>query len=168
MPLMSRKTDYALLILTSLHQQPGRGCARAIADALGLSRPFVANILKELCQKGFVTSRRGVKGGYVLQRSAEAITLAEILEALDDSFHLVECTQPGFGPPCCVGPRCPVREQLLEVHQRICDVLRTVTLVDLFHPPSSRDKEPVPLPLKQRVPRSSGTKSMAEVGICGS
>ena len=63
MTLLSRKTDYALLILWYLHGHPTGGCARTIAEHFGLSRAFVANILKELCQKGFVGSHRGVNGG---------------------------------------------------------------------------------------------------------
>jgi Rrf2 family protein len=133
MPLMSRKADYALLILSYLDQRPERGCARAIADGFGLSRSFVANILKELCQKGFVTSRRGVKGGYALRRPAEEVNLAELLDALDDSFHLAECSKAG-PDVCCVAPVCPVRGQIAEVHRRVCDVLRTVTLAELFRP----------------------------------
>jgi Rrf2 family protein len=133
MPLMSRKADYALLILSYLHRRPERGCAREIAAGFGLSRSFVANILKELCHKGFVTGRRGVRGGYVLQRPAAEMNLAELLEALDDPFHLAECNKVG-GEVCCVAPICPVRGHIAEVHARIHGVLRTVTLAELFRP----------------------------------
>ena len=54
MTLLSRKADYALLILSYLSEKAVGGTARAIAEQFGLSRAFVANILKELCQKGFV------------------------------------------------------------------------------------------------------------------
>ena len=64
-----------------------RGSAREIAARFELSRAFVANILKLLCGKGFVTSHRGVKGGYVLERPADEVTLAELMDALDDSFE---------------------------------------------------------------------------------
>src|SRR4029078_12354471 len=89
MTLLSRKADYALLILSYLHDRPGT--ARAVADKFGLSRPFVANILKELCQHGFVTSHRGVKGGYDLARPANSITLAELLETIEDGVRLTVC-----------------------------------------------------------------------------
>src|SRR5205807_8446173 len=65
MTLLTRKVDYAILVLSYLHHHPEGGCAPEIADGYSLSRAFVANILKELCHKGFVTSHRGVKGGYV-------------------------------------------------------------------------------------------------------
>src|SRR5260221_11481018 len=90
MALMSRKVDYALLILSHLHGKREGACAREIADRFGLSRSFVANILKDICHKGFVTSHRGVKGGYILQRPAEDVSLADLMDALDDRFHLAE------------------------------------------------------------------------------
>ena len=82
MTLMSRKVDYALLILSFLERKREGGCAREVADRFGLNKGFVANILKLLCRKGFVASHRGVKGGYVLRRAAEAVNLAELMEAL--------------------------------------------------------------------------------------
>src|SRR5437763_786413 len=93
MALLNRKVDYALLILSYLRHTPEGGCARAIAGRFGLSRAFVANILKTLCQRQFVASHRGVKGGYLLRPAASARTLAELMDALDDTFYLAECNR---------------------------------------------------------------------------
>lgn len=131
MTLMSRKVDYALLILSFLDQKREGGCAREIADRFGLSKGFVANILKLLCQEGFVTSHRGVKGGYVLLRPAEEVSLAELMEALDDGFHLTECTR-ATSDPCTLSAVCPVKGGIAEVHQRIRDMLRGVTLAEII------------------------------------
>src|SRR5262245_9203464 len=135
MTLLNRKVDYALLILSYLSQKAEGGCAREIADRFGLSRAFVANILKDLCHKGFVTSHRGVKGGYVLQRPAEAINLAELLDALDDHpFSLAACNQGAPDDGCSLFAHCPVKGPIAEVHQRLREVLRGVTLAELFRP----------------------------------
>src|SRR5690349_19560579 len=100
MPLLNRKVDYALLILSYLHHKSEGGCAREIAARFGLSRPFVANILKELCQRDYVISHRGVKGGYVLQARVPQRSLAELIDALDETLQLAECnTTPADG--CC-------------------------------------------------------------------
>src|SRR4051812_45410210 len=92
MTLLSRKADYALLILSYLFHRPRGGNARAIAESFGLSRAFVANILKELCHNGYVTSHRGVKGGYVLHPSAADVTLAQLLDSIDERFRLTTCS----------------------------------------------------------------------------
>jgi Rrf2 family protein len=134
MTLLSRKVDYALLILSYLYRQPEGGSAREVAAQFGLSRSFVANILKDLCHKGFVVSHRGVKGGYVLQRPAEEIRLADLMDALDDTFHLTECTKHGTEDVCSLMSICPLKHAIAEVHQRVREVLRNVTVAELFRP----------------------------------
>jgi len=133
MTLLSRKADYALLILSFLHTQ-GTGNAREIAAKFGLSRAFVANILKELGHKGFVTSTRGVKGGYVLQRASATITLAELLEAMEDGFQLTLCNEHVGESTCDVESICPVKTPMLEIQRRIMTLLRGVMLADIFAP----------------------------------
>ena len=133
MALLTRKVDYAILVLSHLHQKPEGGCAREIAARFGLSRAFVANILKELCHKGYVASHRGVKGGYVLLQSADRVNLADFIEAMDDPFHLTVCTEATAGDGCTISAHCPVRAPLAAIHHRIREVLRTVTLADLFN-----------------------------------
>jgi Rrf2 family protein len=141
MTLLNRKVDYALLILSYLHHRPEGGCARAIAGRFGLGRPFVANILKTLCQKEFVASQRGTKGGYLLRGGVARRTLADLMDALGDGFYLAECNREAPGECCSVLPVCPVREPVAEVHRRIRSLLCEVTLGELFGPgsdPTSR------------------------------
>jgi Rrf2 family protein len=132
MPLLNRKVDYALLILCYLNHKTEGGCAREIAGRFGLSRPFVANILKDLCQQDYVVSHRGVKGGYLLKAESAERTLADLIDALDDTVQLAECnTVPPEG--CCdLLETCPIRAPIGEVHQRIRAVLEGVKLADLF------------------------------------
>ena len=136
--LVSKKTDYALLILSHLANRPAGGSAREIADRFGLSKAFLANILKELCQKGFLTSHRGVKGGYALSRPADRISLAELLEALEDGWKLTTCTgqQDQDEHDCSVHNLCPIRGPLNEIHRAIVGVLRNVSLADVLHQPA--------------------------------
>src|SRR5262249_36749090 len=135
MALLTRKVDYAILVLSYLHHHTEGGSAREIADRFGLSRAFAANILKELAHKGFVTSHRGVKGGYVLLRPASEITLADFLDALEEHpFSLAVCNQGLPGDGCMLSPQCPVKGPIAEIHQRLRDVLRGVTLAELFRP----------------------------------
>jgi Rrf2 family transcriptional regulator, cysteine metabolism repressor len=135
MTLLNRKVDYALLILSYLYRNAEGGSAREIATKFELSRAFVANILKLLCHKGFVTSHRGVKGGYVLERPAGEVSLAELMDALDDSFQLAECNRESGVHQCTLTHVCPVRGAIAEVHRRIREVLRNVTLAEVFGAP---------------------------------
>ena len=156
MTLLSRKADYALLILTHLHRTPAGTTARAVAERFGLSRPFVANILKELCQTGFVVSHRGVKGGYRLAKPAGEISVAGLLGAIDERFQLTVCSTHGHGPaaPCSVEASCTIKGPLDEMHARIMGVLAGVTLADLL---PSAAPAPVLQTLTVRPPALAGS-----------
>lgn len=157
MTLLSRKADYALLILCHLHKNPEGANARAIAERFSLSRPFVANILKELCHKGFVKSHRGVKGGYVLQESARNLSVADLLEGLNEGFQFTLCTHPtGAAEVCSLEPTCPVKGPLTDIHRKIVSVLRGVRLAEIFEPVQmSAATSLLPLLLPIRTPAAT-------------
>lgn len=137
MTLLSRKADYALLIVSYLHNKPEGGNARAIAERFGLRPSFVANILKELRHKGYLTSHRGVKGGYVLARPIAEVSLAELLESINEGFRLTLCSHPSEeAEACSLESNCPVKGPLDAVHRRIVDVLRGVSLAEIVAPPA--------------------------------
>jgi Rrf2 family protein len=148
MALMSRKVDYALLILSHLHGKPEGACARELADHYGLSRSFVANILKDICHQGLVTSHRGVKGGYVLARPADQISVAELIDGLDDPFNLAESTPPDT-PGRTVTAIVPLRGPIAVVHERIRDLLRGLTLAQVFRAGPAPAVLPAPVPVAE-------------------
>jgi Rrf2 family cysteine metabolism transcriptional repressor len=152
MSLMSRKVDYALLILAYLDQKREGACSREIADRYGLNRGFVANILKDLCRKGFVASHRGVKGGYALLRPTDEVNLAELMDSLDETFYLAECSQSAHGGECSLTSVCPVKGAIAEVHSRIRAVLRGVTLAEVFR--TRDDSSPLTLGLNLVLPEN--------------
>ena len=159
MALMSRKVDYALLILSHLHGKPEGACARELADHYGLSRSFVANILKDICHQGLVTSHRGVKGGYVLARPADQISMAELIDGLDDPFHLTESTQTPGTPGRMVTAVVPLRGPIAVVHERIRELLRGLTLAQVFRsgPAAVAAPLPAPIPTEPEAPEEEKT-----------
>jgi Rrf2 family protein len=132
MVLLNRKMDYALLILCYLYHKKAGSCAREIADHYRISRPFVANILKELCQHGFVTSQRGVKGGYLAVPAMGGMPLAKLLDELEKPVRLAECNTKEPAECCDLVDSCPIRGPILEVNRRIREVLEGVTLAEIF------------------------------------
>jgi Rrf2 family transcriptional regulator, cysteine metabolism repressor len=133
MALLSRKADYALLILSHLHHHAAPANARTISEKFSLSQPFTANILKELCRNGYVSSQRGVKGGYTLLPETRTVNLADLLFAIDEGLELTVCTSgKETSTACLLESVCPVRGPLMEIHRRIYDVFRNVTLDELF------------------------------------
>src|SRR5689334_8005545 len=93
MALFTRKVDYALVVLSFLHHKPEGACARVIAEKFNLKAAFTAKVLKQLCSRGLVKGQRGVHGGYILRRPAAEIRLGELLDLLEEPFHLADCNR---------------------------------------------------------------------------
>jgi Rrf2 family transcriptional regulator, iron-sulfur cluster assembly transcription factor len=97
--MFSRTAGYAVQALAYLAtQSPGRLTgAREIAEATRIPMPFLWKILRNLSRKKLVRSFKGVRGGYELARSADGITIKQILQASNDRETLNECVL-GLGP----------------------------------------------------------------------
>ena len=82
------------------HDQPGApaGASSERAGGRGLShipQPMASKILKTLARAGLLTSHRGAKGGYGLARPADAISVADVIAALDGPIALTACIEDG-------------------------------------------------------------------------
>jgi Rrf2 family protein len=83
--LVTQKCQYALRAMLVLARQAGNGPIKIaqIAEQQGIPYRFLEVILSQLKQAGFVESRRGTEGGYLLARPAAAITVADIVHFID-------------------------------------------------------------------------------------
>jgi Rrf2 family protein len=82
---ISVKGEYALQAIFDLAAQPAGEPVRiaGIARRQKIPRKFLEIILVGLKQAGFVESRRGAEGGYLLARSAESLTVGEVLRSIE-------------------------------------------------------------------------------------
>ena len=81
---VSAKADYALRAVVELAAAgPGPVKGDRIAQAQSIPPNFLENILADLRNAGLVASKRGAEGGYWLARSADEITLADVIRAVD-------------------------------------------------------------------------------------
>lgn len=100
-----------------------------IAARQGLSVKYLEKLARELKAAGCIKSRRGPKGGHMLAKPAEEITLGEIVRALEGDLLLIEC---GKGSGIC--PRaesCLTRQVWLEAGKALFDKLDSLTLAEL-------------------------------------
>jgi Rrf2 family protein len=84
---ISAKAEYACVAMLELaanfgDPQPVR--IKSIADAQGIPQRFLVQILLQLKTAGLVASVRGAAGGYQLARPPESISLAAVINAIDD------------------------------------------------------------------------------------
>jgi Rrf2 family protein len=127
---LSKKVDYGLVLLSDLHNGVAPASAREIAERYHLPAPMAANILKALASGGIVTSTRGALGGYVLARPASAISLADVVEALEGPLSLLDCTDHGGG--CEHQPGCPTTNPIQRVHRRFQLFMAGYMLDEIF------------------------------------
>jgi FeS assembly SUF system regulator len=127
---MSKLTDYGTMVLAQLAaSEHGWTTAHQVADATHLGQPTVSKLLKSLARAGLVVSTRGVQGGYALARPAQAISAAEILDALEGPVAITECSSSHGG--CDLESFCRVGTAWQRINHSIRRALEGVTLADL-------------------------------------
>lgn len=90
---VSRKADYALraMIYLSRHSIFESQMISSISEGTGVSRDFMAKILKELSIHGLVRSQKGAHGGYRLSLDPSEICFLDILKAIEGPIELNDC-----------------------------------------------------------------------------
>jgi Rrf2 family protein len=138
------KTEYAciaMLELAASYDDPGPVRIKTIAEAQSIDARFLVQILLQLKTAGLVTSVRGAAGGYRLARAPEAITLAQIINAVADP-SVAPTSTPSRSTrrkrllSAAVEKRTPAAEVLLDVWQEVQAqeqrLLEQLTLAELL------------------------------------
>lgn len=129
---INRLTDYGTLALTYLASHPERMHSAAdVAAALGLGVPTVSKVLKTLGRHDLVRSIRGLRGGYSLSRAPERISIAQIIDALEEQpFGLTECSaEAGV---CGFERSCRIRSNWQRINHMVRRTLEDVSLADMM------------------------------------
>jgi Rrf2 family protein len=127
----SARASYGLRAASYLAERHGAGPAfgRDISEAESLPGAYLEQIMAALRRADLVSGTRGARGGYVLTRPPEQITLTELVTALEGPIEVAEC--PG-GPSCCGSPEtCAVREVFDSADAALRGVFDSQTLADL-------------------------------------
>lgn len=145
---ISKIVDYGILVLTHMGAHPAHVCSAAeLAGVLGLGQPIVSKVLKLLAQHGLVASTRGAHGGYRLGRPAQHISIAQIIDALEEQpFGLTECTAvPGV---CSVEEACHIRPHWQRINLMVRRTLEAVSVADMIQ---GDPKQPARAPVGTRI-----------------
>jgi FeS assembly SUF system regulator len=129
---LSSMADYAVVTMTAAARHCGgvRVSATQIAEETGLPAPTVQKLVSRLTAAGLLRSSRGVGGGLKLARPAAAITLADIVEAVEGPIALTSCSEHGRHD-CTLEQACSVRPHWDLVNQALRGALANINLTSL-------------------------------------
>ena len=106
---ITRQADYAIRAVYYVSKQGTnqRTATRKIAQEQRIPGSFLAKIISQLSIAGVLHTERGAHGGVMLAKTADAITLLEVVEAIDGPIMLNECVDDEDS--CHFGADCPLR-----------------------------------------------------------
>jgi len=115
---LSNLADYAVITMQAAASHCGgaRTSASELASETGLPRPTVQKLVSKLTAAGLLRSVRGAHGGLQLARPAAAITLADIVEAVEGPIALAACVHDGacdYQHNCGMKPHWPLVNRAL-------------------------------------------------------
>jgi Rrf2 family protein len=127
---LSAKADYAIRAAVELAAaSEGAVKGERIASAQEIPPKFLENILLDLKQAGLVASRRGAEGGYWLARPAGAISLADVIRAVEGPLANVRGARPEDLD--YHGAAASLKQVFVAMRANLRAVLEQVTLADV-------------------------------------
>lgn len=130
---ISKLTDYGVVLATHLAAAPDSATVAVsdLARETGIPQPTVSKVLKRLGRAGVVEGQRGAQGGYRLARSADQITIAEVIAALEGPIGVTECATDDELGTCELQTRCDVRTNWQRINRAVSDALEGIRLSDM-------------------------------------
>jgi Rrf2 family protein len=126
----TKRADYGLMAVHYIAVNDGSGAvsAKRIAEAFAIPPELMAKILQRLAKQGLVVSTNGPKGGYVLARRPNEITVGQVIRALEGPINIVSCLEDSECPQM---EKCNLRRPVHKIQAAITQVLDTMSLAEL-------------------------------------
>lgn len=128
---LSKKADYALLAMRHLaaHTDRGAASAREIAETYDIPAELLAKVLQKLVRAGVLASHQGIHGGYGMARPAEAVSVADVIQAVDGPVTVTACSDTDQS--CEQYAKCNIRDPLWRIKDRIVQALASTSVAEL-------------------------------------
>jgi len=127
---LSKQEGYALRVALDLAR-----CSQAplkdIARRQNIPLPYLGKIVQALARGGIVHTERGPRGGVRLARVASAITVRQVIEAVQGPIALSRCLIEQDHDCPVNNPNCPVRQVTSRLQDIVTRELDSVSLADL-------------------------------------
>jgi Rrf2 family protein len=128
---LSKKADYALIAMKHLATRPAgvSSSAREIAEEYNIPIELMAKVLQRLARRGLLTSQQGTRGGYQLAKTAETISVADVIQAIDGPLTVTACSHQN--EQCGQFAKCNIRDPLWRIRERIVAALATCSVSEM-------------------------------------
>ncbi len=128
------RTDYALRALFTLVEHHGGKPIPIVelARRNDIPKRFLEHIMLDLKERGWVQSMAGKRGGYVLSRSPERITMGEVVRHFDGYLAPIACVSTCDYKRCSQEPVCRFRRVMLQARNMVAHLMDTSTLADVM------------------------------------
>jgi Rrf2 family protein len=130
---VSKKTDYALRALFTLVEHFGRGPIpiRELARRNDVPKKFLEQIMLALKERGWVESLPGLRGGYMLAKPPEKITMGEVVRHFDGILAPIDCVSVTGYARCTQEPVCRFRRVFLDARNYVASLMDGLTLAEV-------------------------------------
>jgi Rrf2 family cysteine metabolism transcriptional repressor len=130
---LSTKGEYASRAMLELSRryEDGPIHSREIAIAQDIPQRFLEQILLLLKRAGYVKSRKGRKGGYILAKPPGAINVAEVIRVMDGPLAPIDCVSVMAHEACPMEKTCGLRWLWKDVRDAVAEILEKTTFADL-------------------------------------
>jgi Rrf2 family protein len=129
---ITRQADYALraMLYLSVLEPTKRAATSQIAEEQHIPPSFLAKIISQLSIAGLIHTSRGARGGVSLARPPEAISVLEVVEAIDGPLTLNECSHDPNA--CPFGDNCPLRPLWCDTQSELVERLRKTNFAQVM------------------------------------
>ncbi|MYL82911.1 Rrf2 family transcriptional regulator [Desulfovibrio aerotolerans] len=129
---LTTRSRYGLRMLLdiALHGEDGPVRIQDIAKRRNISVKYLEQLIRALKKAGFITSKRGPKGGHVLAVGADEIKVGDVVRALESRPELTECV--GNPDVCLISADCVTRQIWARATESIFRELDAIRLADLM------------------------------------
>ncbi|MDO5433987.1 Rrf2 family protein [Eubacterium maltosivorans] len=130
--LITRETDYALRLVRSLADGERRSVSQ-LSDEEQIPKAFAYKIIKKLERADLVSIARGSEGGCSLNRPTRAISLYDLMCAIDGSCSLSPCMESGYRCEWCEKHgSCCFHNHLMVIQEELNDRLKASSLEEIL------------------------------------
>jgi Rrf2 family protein len=132
---LSKKTEYAFMAARhlALNNSGHYSTAKEIAEHYEIPYNLIAKVLQNFTKSELVISFQGVKGGYMLNKSPDSISLIDIIKAVESNYQLTECMLEGSTIDTCSHlDCCKIRDPLIEIQRKIDNVFLQTSLKQIL------------------------------------